>query len=101
MLALLKYIKQTAISNHFVNFLAKGVLLRSELKYRVSQSDMFFSEMALRGRKVENFDDIFLAAWSRGLPICVSSTSFQKNSIGWPQQPPTERISDISEKLDF
>ena len=76
MLALLKYIKQTAISNHFVNFLAKGVLLRSELKYRVSQSDMFFSEMALRGRKVENFDDIFLAAWSRGLPICVSSTSF-------------------------
>ena len=57
--------------------------------------------MALRGRKIENFDDISLAAWSRGLPICVSSTSFQKSSIGWPQQPPTERVSDISEKLDF
>ena len=28
-------------------------------------------------------------------------TSFQKNYIGWPQQPPTERVSDISEKLDF
>ena len=57
--------------------------------------------MALRGRKIENFDKISLAAWSQGLLICVSSISFQKNSFGWPQQPPTERLSDISEKLDF
>ena len=40
-------------------------------------------------------------AVSGGLDICVSSTSFQKNDIGWPQQPPTERVSDISKKLDF
>ena len=26
------------------------------------------------------------------LDICVSSTSFQKNYIGWPQQPPTEEV---------
>ena len=57
--------------------------------------------MALRGTKIENFDDISLAAWSRGLPICVSSTRFQKSSIGWLQQPPTEMVSYISEKLDF
>ena len=57
--------------------------------------------MALRGRNIENFDAVSLTAWSRGLPICVSSTSFPKSSIGWPQQPPTERVSDISEKLDF
>ena len=38
---------------------------------------------------------------SGGLDICVSSTSFQKNGVGWPQQPPTERVSDISEKLEF
>ena len=57
--------------------------------------------MALRGRKIENFDDISLAAWSQGLPICVSSTSFHKKCIGWPQQPPTERVSDVREKLDF
>ena len=44
--------------------------------------------MALRGRKIENFDDISLPAWSQGLPNCVSLTSFQKSSIGWPQQPP-------------
>ena len=53
--------------------------------------------MALRGRNIENFDDISLAALKRS----VSSTSFQKSSMGWPQQPPTERVSDISEKLDF
>ena len=29
---------------------------------------------------------------SGGLGICVSSTSFQKNYIGWPQQPPTEKM---------
>ena len=48
--------------------------------------------MALRGKKIENFYDISLAAWSRGLPICVSSTNFQKSSIGWPQQPLTEKV---------
>ena len=57
--------------------------------------------MALRGKKIENFDNISLAAQSRRLPICVSLTSFQKSSIGWPQQPPTEKVSDVSEKLDF
>ena len=48
--------------------------------------------MALRGRKIDNFDDISLTAWSQGLPICVSSTSFQKSSICWPQQPPKEKV---------
>ena len=48
--------------------------------------------MALRGRNIENFHDISLAARSRGLPICVSLTSFQKSSIGWSQQPPTEKV---------
>ena len=54
--------------------------------------------MALGGRKIENFDEISLTAWSQGLhglPV------FKKSSIRWPQQPPTERVSDISEKLDF
>ena len=57
--------------------------------------------MALRGRRIENFDNISLAASSQGLPICVSLTSFQKSSIGWPQQPPTERVSDTCENMDF
>ena len=29
---------------------------------------------------------------SEGKKICVSSTGFQKNDIGWPQQPPTEKV---------
>jgi hypothetical protein len=28
----------------------------------------------------------------RRFGICVSSTSFQENDIGWPQQPPTEKV---------
>ena len=48
--------------------------------------------MTLRGRGIDNFDSISLAACSQGLPICVSLTSFQKSSIGWSQQPPTEKV---------
>ena len=33
--------------------------------------------------------------------IWVLSTSFQKSNIGWPQQPPKERVTNISGKLDF
>ena len=54
--------------------------------YRVSHSDMVFFK------------------WLSGvekLPICVSSIAFHKSSIGWPQQPPTEIVSDIGKKLDF
>ena len=36
-----------------------------------------------------------------GLGIWEKSTSFWKSSIGWPQQPPSERVPYISEKLDF
>ena len=45
---------------------------------------------------------------SRGFKICVSSTSFQKINIGWPQQPPTEKLlkfnlifHDSTKKLFF
>ena len=40
-----------------------------------------------------------LNAW--GYDILIFATSFQKSSKGWPQQPPTERVSNISEKLEF
>ena len=55
----------------------------------------------MRGRRINNFTELWSIAGSVGLEICVSPTSFQKNDIGWPQQPLTERVSDISEKLDF
>ena len=57
--------------------------------------------MALRDSRIENFDELWSLVASGGLEFCVSSTSFQKSNIGWPQQPLTEKTSDISEKLDF
>ena len=41
--------------------------------------------MALRGSRMENFDEIWFLVASGGYDICVSSTSFQKSNIDWPQ----------------
>ena len=68
----------------------------------MSQSELtYVSTSALRGRGINNFIEAWFLVASGGVEICVSSNSFQKNDINWPQQPPTERLSDISEKLDF
>ena len=48
--------------------------------------------MALRGSRIKNFDELWCVGASGGLEFCVSSTSFQKSNIGWPQQPPTEKV---------
>ena len=48
--------------------------------------------MALRGRKIENILELWWLMASRVVSIWVSSTSFQKSNIGWPQQPPTEIV---------
>ena len=45
--------------------------------------------MAQRGRRVDDFVELWRLVASGGLEIWVSSTSFQKSNIGWPQQPPT------------
>ena len=57
--------------------------------------------MTLRGRRINNFVELWCLVASRGVEILVSSTSFQKSTIGWPQQPPKERVPDISNNLDF
>ena len=44
--------------------------------------------MALRGSRIENFDELWCLGASRGLEFCVSSTSFSKSKIDCPQQPP-------------
>ena len=41
------------------------------------------------------------SVYSLGWEIWVSSSSFQKINIGWPQQPPTEKMPNVSKKLDF
>ena len=57
--------------------------------------------MALRGRRFDNFLELLCLGALGGLDISVSSTRFEKNNMGWPQQPPTEKVPDISEKCDF
>ena len=53
------------------------------------------------GRRIYNFLELWCLVGSGGLDIWDSSTSFQKSNIDWPQQPPTESVSDISNKLVF
>ena len=48
--------------------------------------------MALRGSRTGNFDKLWCLVASLGFDFCVSSTSFQKSNIGWPQQPSTEKL---------
>ena len=48
--------------------------------------------MALRGGRIENFDELWCLVASEGYDFCVSTTSFQKSNIGCPQQPLTERV---------
>ena len=52
--------------------------------------------MALRGSRIENFDELWCLVTLEGYDFCVSTTSFPKSNIGWPQQPLTEKTSDIS-----
>ena len=59
------------------------------------------SKLSLIGSRIDNFSNLWCPVASGGSYILVSSTSFQKNDIGWPQQPPTKRVSNISEILDF
>ena len=58
--------------------------------------------MALRGRGVDNFLELWWLVALGGLDIYwVSSTRAEKNNNGWPKQPPTEKVLDINEKLLF
>ena len=66
------------------------------------------SNSAMRGRRIIHFIELWFIVGLRGLEIWVSSTSFQKSNMGWPQQPPTEKVlkfnlilHDSTQKLSF
>ena len=61
------------------------------LIYRVSHIE----ECILKLWGVEGSIILLIYGASGGLGICVSSTNFQNNNICGPQQPPTERVSDM------
>ena len=50
------------------------------------------SKSALRGRRINNFVELWCLVTSRGLEIWVSRISFQKSNISCPQQPLTEKV---------
>ena len=50
------------------------------------------SESALRGRKINNFVELWCLVASGGYKFWVSWISFQKSNIGCPQQPLTEKV---------
>ena len=52
--------------------------------------------MALRGSRIENFNELWFLGALGGYDFCASLTSFQKSNLGWPQQPLTEKTSYIS-----
>ena len=54
------------------------------------------SKSSLRCRRIHYFIELWCLVGSRGLEIWVSSNSFQKSNISWPEQPPTKRVSNIS-----
>ena len=54
--------------------------------------------MALRDRRTKISFDLWCLVALGGVDICVSSTSFQKIDIGWPQQPPLEEKIEVLTK---
>ena len=57
------------------------------------------SKSALSGRRIHNFIELWCLVGSGGLEIWVSSTSFQKSNIDWPQQPPIEKVLKFSKNF--
>ena len=51
--------------------------------------------MALRVRMIKYFFELWWIVGSGAFTIWVSSTSFQKSSISWSQQPPAENVLKI------
>ena len=81
------------------------------LKFYIIQGISYWSvksNSALWDGRIYNFIELWCLVDSRGLKIWVSSTSLQKNYIGWPQFPLTEKVlkfnmifHDSTKKLSF
>ena len=55
--------------------------------------------MALRGSRIENLNESWFLGALGGYDFCVSSTSFEKSNLGWPQQPLREK--ELKFKMGF
>ena len=57
--------------------------------------------MALRGTRVDNFHELLCLVLQEDWAFEFYQPVLTKNYMGWPQQPLTEKVPDISEKWDF
>ena len=64
------------------------------LTYRVSEGKMFFFNLALRERNIKVRSYLKVVLKSRDVDILIIRTNFQKSNLGWPQQPPTEKVQN-------
>ena len=57
--------------------------------------------MAMKGRRIINFIELWSIAVLRGSEIWVSVISFWESNICWPQQPPTEKYQISVKNWNF
>ena len=75
-------------------FLPVQYLIIRSFFYRVSHSEMRDSKW-LKSRRIENFLEVWQLVALGVVDIWVSSISFQKSDISWPQQPLIEKCAKI------
>ena len=63
--------------------------------YRVSEDKVFFFNLALRERNIQVRLYLKVVLKSLDMEILIFRTNFQKSIIGWPQQPPTEKVQKL------
>ena len=70
-------------------------------KYRGSEGKMGFFDLALRERNIQVrlYLKVVLKFWD--VDILIIRTNFQKSNIGWPQQPPTEKVQKLKKYISW
>ena len=93
------HLRQTEFRVRF--FLLWSPLGDKYVPVTVNRVTNVFSNLALTGIRIDNFMVIMCSINAWGCDILIFATIFPKSNIGWPQQPPTERVSDTSKRMDF
>ena len=70
-------------------------------KYTVSEGKVFFFNLALTERNMQVKFDLKLSVYSLGLEIWPLSFKFNFGLMGWPQQPPRERVPKFNKIVGF
>ena len=69
--------------------------------YTVSEGKVFFLNLAMTERNMQVKFDLKLSVYSLGLNIWPLSFEFDFSLMGWPPQPPRERVPKINKIVSF